>query len=269
MPDRHTEFTGSIPENYDAFLGPMFFEPYASDIAKRLKVPDRGSVLELACGTGILTRKLQEALPSTARLVATDLNDPMIDFAARKFKKSKRLEWKQVDATTLPFEDESFDVVVCQFGLMFVPDKVTAIRETYRILKRGGRFVFSVWDAIERNDFAYLAHRTITSFFENDPPMFYEVPFSFHDPKAIRPLCEATGFRKVKVTPLELPCVSSSAADAAKGLVQGNPVAVAINERNSSLVAKITGAVAQALAARFGDRLPRGKMRALIWEAVR
>jgi hypothetical protein len=99
--------------------------------------------------------------------------------------------------------------------------------------------------------------------------MFYEVPFSFHDPKAIRPLCEATGFRKVKVTPLELPCVSSSAADAAKGLVQGNPVAVAINERNSSLVAKITGAVAQALAARFGDRLPRGKMRALIWEAVR
>jgi SAM-dependent methyltransferase len=108
----------------------------------------------------------------------------MIDFAARKFKTSKRLEWKQVDATTLPFKDESFDVVVCQFGLMFVPDKVTAIRETYRVLKPGGRFVFNVWDAIERNDFAYLAHKTITSFFENDPPIFYEVPFSFHDPKA-------------------------------------------------------------------------------------
>jgi hypothetical protein len=136
-------------------------------------------------------------------------------------------------------------------------------------LKPGGRFIFNVWDTIERNDFAYLAHRTITSFFENDPPMFYEVPFSFHDPKAIRSLLNAIGFTKVKVTPLELPSVSPSAADAAKGLVQGNPVVVAIDERNPSLVAEITAAVAQALAARFGDRLPRGKMRTLICEAVR
>ncbi len=90
----------------------------------------------------------------TARSVATD-------FAARKFSKSKRLEWELADAATLQFEDESFDLVVCQFGLMFVPDKVTAVRETYRVLKPSGRFVFNLWDASECNDFAYLAHRTL------------------------------------------------------------------------------------------------------------
>jgi len=269
MSDQHTAFIGSIPENYDRYLGPALFEPFACDMVERLNVPESASVLELACGTGIVTRRLRDRLPPGVRLMATDLNEAMIDYAARKFRPEEAVEWKQADATNLPFADKSFDALVCQFGLMFVPNKELALREAYRVLKPGSTFLFSVWDTIEQNDFAYIAHTTISSFFDRDPPTFYEVPFCLHDPETISSLLTVAGFREIKLSLLTLPSVSPSSLEAAKGLVEGNPVIIALNERNPSDVPKIVAAIARGVAARCGDKPVRGRMQAFVCTAVR
>jgi ubiquinone/menaquinone biosynthesis C-methylase UbiE len=267
--EQHAAFTGSIPENYDRYLGPALFEPYARDLAARVDAGEGASVLELACGTGILTRLLRERLPRGARLTATDLNEAMIDYAARKFSHEGNVEWKQADASDLPFGDESFDAVACQFGFMFVPDKAKAFSEARRVLKPGGSLLFNVWDALERNDLAHVAHTTISKFFERDPPTFYQVPFSLHDTEVVTSLLTSAGFKNIKLTPLAFPSVSPSAAEAARGLVEGNPVIMAIRERMPSDVQKIEAAVAEALVARCGDAPVEGKMRAFVFKAAR
>src|SRR5689334_15329638 len=134
MSDQHAAFVGSIPENYDLYLGPCLFEPYANDIARRITVPERGSLLEIACGTGIVTRRLRNQLPKSVRITSTDLNEAMLSYAAAKFGPDDSVEWRQADATALPFADSSFEAVVCQFGLMFFPDKLAALREVRRVL---------------------------------------------------------------------------------------------------------------------------------------
>ncbi|HEX8291063.1 MAG TPA: methyltransferase domain-containing protein [Pyrinomonadaceae bacterium] len=269
MGEQHAAFTGSVPENYDLYLGPTLFEPYARDLASRLEVGEGASVLELACGTGVLTRILRDRLPRGAHLTATDLNEAMMASAARKFGAEDPVSWRQADMTGLPFGDELFDAAVCQFGFMFVPDKARAFGEAYRVLKPGGSLAFTVWDAIERNDHAHAAHTTVSKFFESDPPTFYQVPYSLHDPEALRALAEGAGFREVEVTPLALESVSPSAEEAARGLVEGTPVIGALRERGSADVEEIKRAVAEAIAARCGDRPVRGRMRAYVCTARR
>jgi ubiquinone/menaquinone biosynthesis C-methylase UbiE len=269
MPTNNAAFVGSIPENYDRYLGRVLFEPYAADLVTRLNVPENASVLELACGTGIVTRRLRDRLGPTARLVATDLNEAMLSYAGMKFSPEDAVEWKQADASELPFADQSFDAVVCQFGLMFFPDKERAVRETFRVLKPGGTLIFSVWDAIERNDLPHIAHAIISKFFEDNPPDFYDIPFSVHDPEKIKSLVSAAGFRQIQVSLLPLEAISSSAHDAAKGLVHGNPVITAIRERDESSLPEIEADVAAAIAAQCGDNPVRGRMQALVCSAVR
>jgi SAM-dependent methyltransferase len=269
MTNQYAAFIGLIPENYDRYLGPALFEPFAADIVERVNVREGASVLELACGTGIVTRRLRDHLPHSVRLVATDLNEAMLAYAAHKFRPEEAIELKQADAADLPFEDKSFDAVVCQFGLMFVPDKERAVREAYRVLKSGGAFHFSVWDAIERNDLAHIAHTTIKTFFEHDPPNFYETPFCLHDPEAIKSLLSAAGFQDAQLSLLTLPSISPSALEAATGLVEGNPVRVAIEERNPSALPEIVTAVAAAVASRCGDNPVRGRMQAFVCAAAR
>src|SRR5690242_6913191 len=140
-------FAGSIPALYERYLGPLIFEPYADDLAERVASGAPNRVLETACGTGIVTRALARRLPAAAELVASDLNQPMLDFAAGQLK-DRRVTWRQADALALPFPDRSFDAVACQFGAMFFPDRVAGYREASRVLRPGGRFVFSVWDRI-------------------------------------------------------------------------------------------------------------------------
>src|SRR6266513_5459086 len=176
----------------------MLFQPYAEDLAARLHVAKNGSVLELACGTGIVTRAVRTGLPSTVKLTATDLNEPMFRHAAAKFRKDEAVQWMQADACSLPFGDRMFDAVVCQFGIMFVPDKALAAREAHRVLKPGGLFLFNVWDALEHNELGQLTHQTIASYFEKDPPAFYEVPFGYHDQDEIKRMLEGAGFREVR-----------------------------------------------------------------------
>jgi ubiquinone/menaquinone biosynthesis C-methylase UbiE len=269
MSEQDVDFSGSIPVNYDRYLGPMFFQPYAEDLAQRLQVRPDGSVLELACGTGILTRVLRSRLAPTVKLMATDLNEPMLRNAIGKFHVGELVQWQEVDATKLPFADATYDAVVCQFGLMFVPDKRAAVRETYRVLKPGGSFLFNVWDAMEDNELAKIAHETIVSFFDRDPPNFYEVPFGYHDRGEIEKLMTQEGFRAIQISVVAKESKASQAENAARGLVEGNPVVVAITERDPSLVPKITDAVAAAIKSRFGDVSVRAPMRAIIVQAHR
>lgn len=267
MTDKNAHFTGSIPENYDRHLGPVLFEPYARDVARRLPAGEGTRVLEVACGTGIVTRHLRERLPAGARLVATDLNQPMIDHARRRLEGVRGIEWQQADACALPFPDKSFDAVVCQFGLMFVPDKPLALRQARRVLADGGTLLLSTWDSLERNAFAKAAHEKIASFFPSDPPTFYQVPFSLWDTGALKEMAAGAGFTDVRIEPVAFQGESPSASDLAMGLVEGNPVAGMIRERKVAQVSEIIEAVAAVVAQKFGDRPVRIPLHAFVMTA--
>lgn len=264
MKSEHAQFSGSIPAAYDRYLGPLLFQPYAEDLAARLEMKPNSSVLELACGTGILTRVLRSRLPSTVKLTATDLNEPMFQNAADKFGKEEAVEWLQADACSLPFGDQIFAAVVCQFGIMFVPDKALAAREAYRVLKPGGLFLFNTWDAMEHNELTRIAHETIAGYFEKDPPAFYQVPFGYHDQVEITRTLEETGFREIRIEVVGKVSAAERAEDAATGLVQGTPVATQIAERDPSLVPIITQGVAAAIKKRFSEANIRVPMSAIV-----
>lgn len=261
MVEKHAVFDGAIPQYYDTHLGPMFFEPYAQDLVGRVRVPEQGAVLEVACGTGRVTRLLRERLPAGVRLTATDLNDAMLEYARSHHPGLSGIEWRQADAAALPFRHGSFDAVVCQFGYMFVPDKEGAMREARRVLRPGGTFLFNVWDRIEENDVARTSHETIGSFFPEDPPQFYSVPFGFHDTERIQAMLRAAGFGDVRVDTLPQESRSPSARDAALGLIRGNPVGTDIRDRGTVPIDTVIDAVERALRERFGDPL-RARMRA-------
>jgi len=266
--DRNVVFAGEIPKNYDRYLGPVIFEPYAKDLVSRFKGKKPVRLLEIACGTGIVTRRLRDELPDSTEIVATDLNPDMFEFAKAKFKSGEKIRWQQADASALPFSDNSFGAVVCQFGYMFVPDKPAAMREAHRVLARGGTFLFNVWDSLEENPFANIAHTTIASFFDRDPPKFYEIPFSLYEPKPVRELLQNAGFEKIEVFSESRPCRAKSAKEFATGLVRGNPVGAEATERGVN-PEDLIAAVAKELAERFGAAPFESTMQAIVWAAVK
>jgi SAM-dependent methyltransferase len=263
MPETNARFLGTIPELYDRHLGPVIFEPYAADLASRVTVASTAPVLEIACGTGILTQHLRARLSSDIPLVATDLNQPMIDYARTKPGKVGNIEWRTADAAALPFPAATFAAVACQFGLMFVPDKAAAFREARRVLVTGGLFAFNVWGDFADNAFGRIAHETIAGFFATDPPNFYQVPFGFHDPTVLRNLLDANNFGHVNFEWVDHETLSDSARSLAIGLVKGNPVSLSIQERGGNLDAVVDAL--EAAFARVGGAQPfRSTMRALV-----
>ena len=263
MADNTTaSFTGSIPENYDRYLGPSHFEPFANELASRVAgAGPQGAVLEIACGTGIVTKQLRARLPSTVRLVATDLSQPMLDYARSKLADAS-IEWQQADAMALPFEASSFGAVACGFGVMFIPDKSVAFGESRRVLITGGAFVFNVWDGFDGNKCSRIAFDTICKFFGGEAPPFMEIPFGFNDRDLIRRLLAGHGFDRVEIEPVTITTSSPSARDYAIGVIRGTPTSHEIQQRDIPFD-KVVEAVAIALAQAFGDKPFRADRRAL------
>jgi ubiquinone/menaquinone biosynthesis C-methylase UbiE len=269
VPEQHAAFVGTIPANYDRYLGPLLFHRFADDLAARLPGTSGMRVLEVACGTGIVTERLARRLAGRGTLVATDLNEAMLAHARARMPASPGLEWRQADGTSLPFPDRSFDAVVCQFGLMFFPDKAAGVREAHRVLRPGGTYLLSVWDALERNAATRITHETLAAFFPVDPPQFYTVPFSLHDATAVRRLLETAGFAEIRLESVALVGESLSAEDAARGLVEGNPVIGTIMERRPDALGEIEAVLARNLARELGDRPVRSPLRAHVFVARR
>lgn len=246
-------FTGSKPEIYDRCLGPRIFADYATDIATRAAARAPKRVLELAAGTGIVTRKLRDALPADAHLTATDLNEPMLEIAEGKFQAGEQVEFGPADACNLPFGNAMFDCIVCQFGVMFFPDKGLSYREAHRVLAPGGSYVFNVWDSLDTNPFAGIADGAFCDFFDADPPQFHKVPFQYHDRDAIAADLQEAGFSDVTIVEVPLENEIPSAEEFAYGLVHGGPAIDAIKERGNVSQEEATSTVANAIATAFGD----------------
>jgi SAM-dependent methyltransferase len=261
-----TAFTDSVPHNYDRYLGPLLFEPYAEDLANRIQPKANHKVLELACGTGRLTRHLITVLPSETKIVATDRNTDMIKLAS-ELVSGENIDWETADAQELSFPDRTFDLVVCQFGFMFMTDKMKAFSEVLRVLKTGGILLFNTWDKIENNGAIYLGNQIICSYFPENPPSYYRVPFSLCQPDMLETSLMATGFRNIKVTSVEKEGISPSAKDAAMGIVQGNPIHGKIIEKDRALVNVILTAVEQKLAEAYGERPMKSPLKAWVVEA--
>jgi SAM-dependent methyltransferase len=261
-------FSGSVPAVYDRDLGSVFFEPYAENIAERLADLREGAVLETAAGTGIVTAALAQALPAAVTITATDLNDAMLAVAAAK-PELDRVRWLTADALALPFGDAEFDALVCSFGAMFFPDRVAGYAEGLRVLRPGGRFLFTVWDSLEHNDLSRIVHEEVQRAFPDDPPDFFpRTPFGYSDPAVLRDDVGAAGFTDIVIEKVARPCRADSPRQAAVGLCQGTPLRMQIEARGGDLEA-VTIAAATALEREFGRGPIVGRMQALVITAVR
>lgn len=256
-------FAGSIPKLYEEFLVPLIFAPYAEDIAKRLASRKPSRVLEIAAGTGAVTRCLAAMLPGDVAIVATDLNQPMLDMASA-IGTSRPVEWQRADAMQLPFEAEQFDAVVCQFGVMFFPDRVKAFAEAHRVLRAGGVLLFNVWDRIEENEFACAVTTALESLFPENPPRFLaRTPHGYGDPLTIGRDLQRGGFFSVPY--FETVAARSTATSAripALAYCQGTPLRNEIEARNPSLLGEATDLAAAAIAREFGPGAVDGKIQA-------
>lgn len=263
-------FAGAIPEVYERFLVPILFEPYAADLARRAAQLQPREVLETAAGTGVLTRALVAALPGTARIVATDLNQPMLDRAAAAQPNWAQIATRQADALDLPFADETFDLVLCQFGAMFFPDKVRAYAEARRVLKPGGHFLFNVWNSISENEFADIVTQSLAELFGAGAPDFMaRTPHGYHDVTRIEHELRAAGFATIETETLRHTSRAGSARDAAIAFCQGTPIRNEIDAHFPGRHDEATQFVTDALARRFGDGAIAGRMQAYVFTAGR
>ncbi|HWW53823.1 MAG TPA: methyltransferase domain-containing protein [Acidimicrobiales bacterium] len=263
MPD--LVFGGSIPELYDRYLVPLIFEVYADDLVARLAGPAPADVLEVAAGTGAVTRIMAAGLPPSTAITASDLSQPMLDYAA-SVGTARPVRWQQADAMDLPFDDASFDAVVCQFGVMFFPDRTQGYAEVWRVLRPGGTFLFNVWDQIDNNEFAKAVQDALGAVFPDDPPtVLAQGPYGYFDVEAIRADVISGGFTgPVEVDVLEARSRAASCDVPAIGFCQGSPLRNAIEARDPARLAAATAAASETVRQRFGKTDIDGKVRAFV-----
>lgn len=264
-PDPDKVFAGSIPKLYESHLVPLIFEPYAADLGSRLASRSPTRVLEIAAGTGVATRRLAKVLPPSVAITATDLNQPMLDQAAA-VGTSRPVEWRQADAMMLPFADGAFDAVVCQFGVMFFPEKPKAFAEARRVLAKGGVLIFSAWDCIEENEFADTVTTALASVFPQDPPRFMaRTPHGYHDEADIRRDIAGGGFANApQIVVVAARSRANSPRIPAVAYCQGTPLRNEIEARDASRLGEATDAAAEAIAKRFGRGAVDGKIQARV-----
>jgi ubiquinone/menaquinone biosynthesis C-methylase UbiE len=267
--EQAARFAGRIAASYDRELGPHLFVDYAADLAQRATITKPDRVLEIAAGTGIVTRRLRDALPASSRLVVSDLNPSMLAVARQKFSLGEKVEFLPADATALPFEDGAFDMLVCQFGVMFFRDKDKAYREANRVLAPSGRYYFSVWDSFDFNPFARISHETIGGFFNHDAPAFFTIPFGYHRIDAIKASLIDVGFDDISVQVLKVEKVVPKAQRLARGLAFGTPVIEGICSRATVHPNAIVAAVTAALKGAFGTDPGRMPLQAIIFSALK
>jgi ubiquinone/menaquinone biosynthesis C-methylase UbiE len=262
-PDIDKVFAGSIPKLYDQYLVPLIFEPYAVDLVDRLASRRLARVLEIAAGTGVVTRKLASVLPESVSIVATDLNQAMLDLASEVGTR-RPVEWRKADAMQLPFEDAAFDAVVCQFGVMFFPDKPKAFSEARRVLGPGGVFAFNAWDRIEENEFADTVTTALESVFPEDPPRFMaRTPHGYYDTANIERDLKHGGFlASAHISTVAARSRATSPQIPAIAYCQGTPLRSEIEARDKSRLGEATDIAAQAIAKRFGPGPVDGKIQA-------
>ncbi len=262
-PESDKVFSGSIPELYEKHLVPMIFEPYAADLVNRLASRTVTRVLEIAAGTGVVTRRLASVLPESVSIVATDLNQPMLDLASA-IGTSRPVEWRTADAMQLPFAVGTFDAVVCQFGAMFFPEKAKAFSEARRVLRAGGVFIFNAWDRLEENEFAHTVTTALESLFPKNPPRFLaRTPHGYYDRPTIERDLANGGFT---ASPLISTVTARSRAESSRvpaiAYCQGTPLRKEIEARDLSRLGEATDAAADAIAQRFGHGVVDGKIQA-------
>ena len=256
-------FAGSIPQLYEQYMVPLMFEPYAADMARRVALRQPSRVLEIAAGTGVLTRQLAKTLAPGVEIIATDLNQPMLDHAAA-LGTVRPVEWKQADAMQLPFPDESFDLVACQFGAMFFPDKSTAYSEARRVLRPGGVFIFNVWDRIEQNEFADTVDQALIAHFPANPPRFMaRIPHGYHDRSTITQDLTRGGFSpSFEFTTMAERSRASSARVVATAYCQATPLRGEIAAFGPTSLSDATDIATTALTNRFGQGAVEGRIQA-------
>jgi SAM-dependent methyltransferase len=263
MAESDKVFSGSIPKLYDSVLVPLIFEPYAIDLVARLQPGSYTRVLEIAAGTGVVTRALASTLPDGISIVATDLNQAMLD-QARAAGTARPVEWRQADAMQLPFGDATFDAVICQFGVMFFPDKAAAFAQALRVLRPGGTFIFNVWDRIEENEFADTVTTALEQVFPADPPRFLaRTPHGHHDLRKMeRDLAQGGFAGKARIETVAARSRADSPRVPAFAYCQGTPLRNEIEARDATRLDEATDAAEQALARRFGHGAVDGKIQA-------
>jgi ubiquinone/menaquinone biosynthesis C-methylase UbiE len=262
-------FAGSIPENYDRLMVPLIFEPYAEDMAQRAAALSPAAVLETAAGSGVVARALAPRLAGWAKYIITDLNQPMLDYAASRQPPDIRIKWRQADALALPFDESTFDLVCCQFGAMFFPDRTAGYREARRVLKPGGYFLFSVWDRIEENVFADDVTNALGKIFPTDPPRFLaRTPHGYYDTTRISSDLEDAGFSNIVIDTLAEQSRASSPRVPAVAYCQGTPLRNEIEARDAGKLEAATDYAALVIADRHGNGEVAAKIQAHIITAV-
>jgi ubiquinone/menaquinone biosynthesis C-methylase UbiE len=262
-------FIGSIPRIYDEYLVPLIFQGFAQDLAQRVAKLSPTAVLETAAGSGVVARALAPKLYERCRYVVTDLNQPMLDQAAARQGADARITWQQADALSLPFDDAAFDVVCCQFGVMFFPDRISGYQEVRRVLKPGGHWLFNVWDRIEENIFANDVTNALAEFFPSDPPRFLaRTPHGHHDVASIREELERAGFSNVTIETRREQSRAPSARVPAVAYCQGTPLRNEIEARGADKLQAATDYAAAAIASRHGNGEVAAKIQGFVITAT-